>query len=93
MAAFAMGVPRTGYADLARPAHDAESLRSHYSWPYGIRVIVAGFGISAHVILVFCDHSAVMVRIGTRLSSAEFALFPSFGSASRTRDGEYLFWA
>jgi hypothetical protein len=42
---------------------------------------------------VFCDPSAVEMRNGARLSSVEFTLLSPSGPASRTSDGEYLFWA
>jgi hypothetical protein len=42
---------------------------------------------------VCCDQSAVTVRIGARLASAEFAPLPWTGSTSRTSDSEYLFCA
>jgi hypothetical protein len=41
--------------------------------------------------LVFCDRSAVSMRIGARLARAKFTLFPRSGSASRTLGSEYLF--
>ena len=93
------GWPRLPWGSRARDTPTLPDLRTMLSLyvPITHGLMAFGYsgriGISAHAILVFCDHSAVMVRIGTWLSSAEFALFPSFGSASRTRDGEYLFWA
>jgi hypothetical protein len=41
--------------------------------------------------LVFCDQSAVAMRSGARLPSAEFTLLSRSGSTSRTAEGEYLF--
>jgi len=52
---------------------------------YCLVIILAG--------LIFCDHAAVTVSIRTRQASAELTLLPRLGSASRTTDGEYLFWA
>jgi hypothetical protein len=43
--------------------------------------------------LVFCDQSAVAMRSGARLPSAEFTLLSRTGSTSRTAEGEYLFWS
>jgi hypothetical protein len=33
------------------------------------------------------------MRIGARLTRAEFAFLSELGTTSRTRDSEYLFWA
>ena len=51
---------------------------------YGVR--------SAETRSIFCDQSAVYVRIIARLTSAKFTLLPRSGSTSRTADGEYLLW-
>ena len=48
---------------------------------------------SAEARSIFCDQSAGYVRIIARLASAKFTLLPRSGSASRTADGEDLFWA
>ena len=47
---------------------------------YGVR--------SAEARSIFCDQSAVYVRIIARLASAKFTLLPRSGSASWTADGE-----
>jgi hypothetical protein len=43
--------------------------------------------------LVFCDQSAVAVRIGAGLAVGEFALLSRLGTASRTMYCECLSWA
>ena len=40
--------------------------------------------------LVFCYQSAVAMRIGARLASGKFALFPRSSTTSRTANSEYL---
>jgi hypothetical protein len=52
---------------------------------YGVR--------SAEARSIFCDQSAIYVRIIARLASVKFTFLPGSGSASWTADGEYLFWA
>ena len=42
---------------------------------------------------VFCDQSAIEMRSHARLPRAEFTLLSRSGTASRTSDGEYLFWS
>jgi hypothetical protein len=41
---------------------------------------------------IFCDHSAVAMRIGAGLASAKLTLLPRSSTTSRTRDSECLFW-
>ena len=54
---------------------------------------VFGFPNTELLGLVFCDQSAVAMRSGARLPSAEFTLLSRSGSTSRTAEGEYLFWS
>lgn len=42
---------------------------------------------------VFCDQSAIEMRSHARLPRAEFTHLSRSGTASRTSDGEYLFWS
>ena len=48
---------------------------------------------SALLVLVFGNHAAVTVRIGTRQSSAKLTFLPRFGTTGRATDGERLFGA
>src|SRR5580658_4040254 len=48
---------------------------------------------SAETHSIVCDQFAIQVRSIARLAGAKFTLLPRSGSASRTADGEYLFWA
>lgn len=41
--------------------------------------------------LIFCDHSAVTMRLVTRLTSHKFALFPRSSAAGRTGDSKCIF--
>jgi hypothetical protein len=48
---------------------------------------------SAGFALVLGQQSAVAMRFSARLAGTKLALLPRGGTASRTPDSEYLFWA
>jgi hypothetical protein len=42
---------------------------------------------------IFCNHSAVTMRVGARLAGAKLTHLPRSSTTGWTMDGEYLFWA
>jgi hypothetical protein len=50
-------------------------------------------GLGASLGLVFCDHSAVTMRVGAGLTCTEFTFLSGGGSTGRTRNGKCLYEA